>query len=77
VAVTKKLYTLLSVTSTRRTETETETELVSVVIFGGLQCADQLCTLLMKMPPDIKLTWPAMSKSESEVNVLEKFSIVL
>jgi hypothetical protein len=44
-----------------------ETKLVSVVRIGGLQSADQLCTLLMKMPPDRNFTWPTLSKSQSEV----------
>jgi hypothetical protein len=44
-----------------------ETKLVSVVRIGGLQSADQLCKLVMKMPPEKNFIWPKMSKSQSEV----------
>ena len=44
-----------------------ETKMVSVVRIGGLQSADQLCTLLIKMPPEKKFVWPVMSQSQSEV----------
>ena len=44
-----------------------DTELVSVVRIGGLQSADQLCTVVIKMPPDRNFTWPAMSKLQSDV----------
>ena len=44
-----------------------ETKIVSVVIIGGLQSADQLCTLLIKMPPEKNFVWPVMSQSQSEV----------
>jgi len=40
---------------------DAETELTSVVRVGGLQSADQLCTLIVKLPPDKNFTWPAMS----------------
>ena len=44
-----------------------EPKLVSVVRFGGLQSADQLCKLFMKIPPDKNFTWPIMSSSQLEV----------
>ena len=43
------------------------TQKVSVVRIGGLQSDDQLCTLLIKMPPEKNFVWPVMSKSQSEV----------
>jgi hypothetical protein len=46
---------------------DVDTTLVSVVRIGGLQSADQLCTLLIKMPPEKNFIWPIMSKSQSEV----------
>ena len=46
---------------------DVEAELVSVVRIGGLQSADQLCNLIMKIPPDKNFTWPIMSLSQSEV----------
>ena len=44
-----------------------ETKLVSVVRIGGLQSADQLCTLQIKIPPEKNFNWPLMSNSQSEV----------
>ena len=47
-----------------------EIKLVSVVRIGGLQSADQLWTLVMKMPPEKNFIWPGwpmMSTSQSEV----------
>ena len=44
-----------------------ETKIVSVVRIGGLQSADQLCTLAVKLPPEKNFSWPVMSKSQSEV----------
>jgi hypothetical protein len=44
-----------------------ETKLVSVVRIGGLQSADQLCTLMIRMPPEKNFIWPMMSRSQSEV----------
>ena len=46
---------------------EFETKLASVVRIGGLQSADQLCKLVIKMPPDQNFIWPRMSISQSEV----------
>ena len=44
-----------------------ETKLISVVRIGGLQSADQLCKLQIKMPQDKNFTWPRMSPSQLEV----------
>ena len=44
-----------------------ETKLVSVVRIGGLQSADQLCTLQIKIPPEKNFIWPLMTNSQSEV----------
>ena len=44
-----------------------EMKIVSVVRIGGLQIADQLCKLLIKMPPEKNFVWPVMSQSQSEV----------
>ena len=38
-----------------------------IVRTGGLQSADQLCTLLIKIPPEQNFSWPRMSKSQSAV----------
>ena len=46
---------------------DVETKLVSAIRIGGLQSADQLCTLVVKIPPDKNFIWPRMSKSQSEV----------
>ena len=46
---------------------EIETNLASVVRVGGLQSAEQLCTLVIKMPPEKNFIWPIMSKTQSEV----------
>ena len=46
---------------------DVEAELVSMVRIGGLQSADHLCNLVMKIPPDKNFTWPSMSLSQSEV----------
>jgi hypothetical protein len=46
---------------------EIEAKLVSVVRIGGLQSADQLCTLRIKMPPEKTFIWPLMTDSQSEV----------
>ena len=39
---------------------DVEAELVSMVRIGGLQSADHLCNLVMKIPPDKNFTWPSM-----------------
>ena len=39
----------------------------SGVRMGGLQSEDQLCTLLIKIPPEQNFRWPRMSKSQSAV----------
>ena len=44
-----------------------ETKLVSVVRIGGLQSADQLCTLQIKIPPEKNFNWPLMTNIQSEV----------
>ena len=44
-----------------------ETDLVSMVRIGGLQSADHLCTLLIKIPTDRNFIWPAMSITQKEV----------
>ena len=46
---------------------DVEAELVSMVRIGGLQNADHLCNLIMKIPPDQNFTWPTMSSTQSEV----------
>ena len=47
---------------------DVEAKLVSVVRTGGLQSADQLCTLQIKLPPSgKKFIWPLMTNSQSEV----------
>ena len=46
---------------------DVEAKLASVVRIGGLQSAVQLCTLMIKMPPDKNFIWPMMTKSQSEV----------
>ena len=40
-----------------------ETKLVSVIRIGGLKSADQLCKVLMKIPPKKNFRWPMMTKS--------------
>jgi hypothetical protein len=44
-----------------------ESKLTSVVRIGGLMSADQLCTLVIKMPSENKFIWPVMSQNQSEV----------
>ena len=44
-----------------------ETKLVSAIRIGGLQSAEQLCTVVVKIPPEKNFIWPRMSKSQSEV----------
>ena len=46
---------------------DVEAKLTSVVRIGGLQSAEQLCTLVIKMPPDKNFIWPMMTKSQTEV----------
>ena len=46
---------------------DVETKCVSLARIGGIQSADQLCTLSIKMPPDKNFTWPTMSTSQLEV----------
>ena len=46
---------------------DVEHKFVSVVRIGGIQSADQLCTLSIKMPPDRNFTWPTISTSQQEV----------
>ena len=43
---------------------DVEAKLASVVRIGGLQSAEQLCTLVIKMPPDKIFIWPMMTKSQ-------------
>jgi hypothetical protein len=40
-----------------------ETKLVSSIRIGGLQSAEQLCTVVVKIPPEKNFIWPRMSKS--------------
>ena len=44
-----------------------EAKLASVVRIGGLQSAEQLCTYVIKMPPDKNFIWPMMTRRQSEV----------
>ena len=44
-----------------------ETKLVSVTRIGGLQSADQLCQLILKIPPNQKFNWPMMNRSQADV----------
>jgi hypothetical protein len=46
---------------------DVEIKLVSVIRIGGLQRADQLCKLVVKMPPEKNVIWPRMTQSQSEV----------
>jgi hypothetical protein len=46
---------------------DVETKLVSVARIGGFQSADQLCKLLIKIPPGKNFIWPMMTNSQSEV----------
>jgi hypothetical protein len=46
---------------------EVETKLVSVIRIGGLQSADQLCKIVIKIPPNKKFTWPMMKRSQGDV----------
>jgi hypothetical protein len=49
------------------TAEDVETKLVSVIRIGGLQSAEQLCTLVVKNSPGKNFIWPRMSKGQSEV----------
>ena len=46
---------------------DVEIKLISVIRIGGLQSADQLCKLVVKIPPEKNFIWPRMSQSQSEV----------
>ena len=46
---------------------DVEIKLVSVIRIGGLQSADQLCKLILKIPPTKYFTWPKMKTSQSDV----------
>ena len=46
---------------------DVEAKLTSVIRIGGLQSAEQLCTLVIKMPSDKNFIWPMMTRSQSEV----------
>ena len=46
---------------------DVKTKIVSVVRIGGLQSADQLCTLVVKQAPEKNFVWSVMSQSQSEV----------
>ena len=44
---------------------DVEAKLASIVRIGALLSAEQLCTLVIKMPPDKNLIWPMMTKSQA------------
>jgi hypothetical protein len=46
---------------------DVEAKLASVLRIGGLQSAELLCILVIKMPPDKNFIWPIMTKIQSKV----------